>query len=43
MSIAQLGHLPKYDPESAKARLYGKLFTALLTERLIHHAAAISP
>lgn len=42
-SIAQLGHLPKYDPESATAWLYGKLFTALLTERLIHHAVAISP
>ncbi len=42
-SIAQLGHLPKYSPESAKAWLYGKLFTALLTERLIHHAVAISP
>ncbi|MCY4287252.1 MAG: transposase [Aestuariivita sp.] len=42
-SIAQLGHLPKYHPESAKAWLYGKLFTALLTKRLIHHAVAISP
>lgn len=42
-SIAQLGHLPRHDPESAKAWLYGKLFTALLTERLIHHAVAISP
>ncbi len=42
-SIAQLGHLPKYNPESAKAWLYGKPFAALLTERLIHHAVAISP
>lgn len=42
-SIAQLGHLPKYDPDSARAWLYGKLFAALLTERLIHHAVAISP
>lgn len=41
--IANLGHLPKYDPESAKAWLYGKLFTALLTEKLIVHADAISP
>ena len=41
--IAQLGHLPKYDEESAKAWLYGKLFVALLTEKLIHHACAISP
>ena len=41
--IAQLGHLPKYDEESAKAWLYGKLFVALLTEKLIHHACAVSP
>ena len=41
--IAQLGHLPKYDEESAKAWLYGKLFVALLTEKLIHHARAVSP
>ncbi len=42
-SIAQLGHLPKYDDESAKAWLYGKLFVALLTEKLIAHAESISP
>jgi hypothetical protein len=41
--IAQLGHLPKYDQQSAKAWLYGKLFVALLTEKLIHHAVALSP
>ena len=41
--IAQLGHLPKYDEQSAKAWLYGKLFVALLTEKLIHHAVALSP
>ena len=41
--IVQLGHLPKYDEESAKAWLYGKLFVALLTEKLIHHACAVSP
>jgi hypothetical protein len=41
--IAQLGHLPKYEDESAKAWLYGKLFVALLTEKLIHHACAVSP
>lgn len=41
--IAQLGHLPKYEEESAKAWLYGKLFVALLTEKLIHHACAVSP
>jgi hypothetical protein len=41
--IAQLGHLPKYDQDSAKAWLYGKLFVTLLTEKLIQHACAISP
>ena len=42
-SLAQLGHLPKYDEESAKAWLYGKLLVALLVEKLVHHATAISP
>ena len=42
-SLAQLGHVPKYDDESAKAWLYGKLFVALLVEKLIHHARTISP
>jgi hypothetical protein len=41
--IAQLGHLPKHDEESAKAWLYGKLFVALLTEKLIHQARSLSP
>jgi hypothetical protein len=41
--IAQLGHLPKHDEESAKAWLYGKLFTALVTEKIINHAVSISP
>jgi hypothetical protein len=41
--IAQLGHLPKYDDDSARAWLYGKLFVALLTEKLIQHARSISP
>ena len=42
-SLAQLGHLPKYDDDSAKAWLYGKLLVALLVEKLIRHATAISP
>ena len=42
-SLAQLGHVPKYDDDSAKAWLYGKLFVALLVEKLIHHARAIPP
>ena len=29
--IAQLGHLPKYDQESAKAWLYGKLGSSLFS------------
>ena len=41
--IAQLGHLPKEDDESSKAWLYGKLFAALLTERLIQKAESFSP
>lgn len=41
--IAQLGHLPKQDPESAKAWLYGKLLVALLTDKLIQQARALSP
>jgi hypothetical protein len=41
--IAQLGHLPKHDQDSAKAWLYGKLFVALLTEKLIQHARVFSP
>ena len=42
-SIAQLGHLPKHGGDSSIAWLYGKLFVALLTEKLIHHASAVSP
>ena len=41
--IAQLGHFPKHDPQSAKAWLYGKLFVALLTEKVIEQARALSP
>jgi hypothetical protein len=41
--IAQLGHLPKYDDESAQAWLYGKLFIALMAEKLIQQARSISP
>lgn len=42
-SIAQLGHLPKYSDDSSKAWLYGKLFVALLTEKIIEHATSVSP
>ncbi len=42
-SLAQLGHLPKFDDESAKAWLYGKLLVALLTEKIDRHARTLSP
>lgn len=42
-SLAAFGHLPKYDDQSSRAWLYGKLFIGLLTEKLMRHASAISP
>ena len=42
-SLAGLGHLPKYDDVSARAWLYGKLFTGLLVEKFIHYAENVSP
>jgi hypothetical protein len=42
-SIMGLGHLPKKDPATARAWLYGKLLTSLLVERIIQAANAISP
>jgi IS4 transposase len=41
--IAQLGHLPKNDAQSARAWLYGKMFVALLVEKLLTHAHSVSP
>jgi hypothetical protein len=41
--IAQIGHLPKRDDDSAEAWLYGKLFVALLTQRMVEHASLFSP
>jgi len=41
--LAQLGHLPKRDDESARAWLCGKLFVALPVEKLIRHASSVSP
>jgi hypothetical protein len=41
--IAELGHLPKYHDDSAKAWLYGKLLVALLTEKVIQQAQILSP
>ena len=42
-SLAEFGHLPKYDDRSTRAWLYGKLFVGLLTEKLVHYARAVSP
>ena len=36
--IIGVGHLPKKDPESCIAWLYGKMFVALLVERLYREA-----
>jgi len=42
-SLAQLGHLPKYDAQSSRAWLYGKLLVALLTQKLVRIGREISP
>ena len=42
-SILALGHLPKHDEQSSRAWLYGKLFVALLTQKLIRLGSSISP
>lgn len=42
-SLAQLGHLPKQDEETARAWFSGKLLVALLMEKLGFQARTISP
>jgi len=42
-SIVQLGHLPKQNDQSSRAWLYGKLFVALLTQKLMRLGSTISP
>lgn len=42
-SIVQLGHIPKQDDESSRAWLYGKLFVALLSQKLSRVGSTISP
>jgi hypothetical protein len=42
-SILAMGHLPKYDDQSSRAWLYGKLLVALLTQKLIRLGSEISP
>lgn len=41
--IIGIGHLPKHNPESCIAWLHGKLFVALLVERLYQEAEFFSP
>jgi hypothetical protein len=42
-SIIGVGHLPKHNPESCIAWLHGKMFVALLVERLYQEAEFFSP
>lgn len=42
-SLLQLGHLPKGDPETARAWMHLKLLLALIIEQLIHDARFFSP
>jgi hypothetical protein len=42
-SLGNVGHLPKRDPASSRAWIYGKLLVALLTEKMQRHAASFSP
>lgn len=41
--IIGIGHLPKHNPESCIAWLHGKMFVALLVERLYQEAEFFSP
>lgn len=42
-SITELGSLPKYRDDSSRAWIYGKLFVALLTEKMVRYAGSFSP
>jgi Transposase DDE domain len=42
-SVVRLGHIPKQDDQSSRAWLYGKLFVALLSQKLARVGSAISP
>ena len=42
-SLAQIGHLPKHDEQSARAWLYGKLLVVLLGQKLMRLGRDISP
>lgn len=42
-TLLRVGHVPKHDDRSSKAWLYGKLFVALLAEKLIRVGRSTSP
>jgi hypothetical protein len=42
-SIIGIGHLPKHNPDSCRAWLCGKMFVAMLVERLHQEAEFLSP
>jgi hypothetical protein len=42
-SIIGLGHLPKFDPDSSRAWIHGKLFVALLAETLVDAPKSFFP
>jgi len=42
-TLLRAGHVPKYDDQSSKAWLYGKLLVALLAEKMIRVGRAVSP
>jgi hypothetical protein len=42
-SLLNSGHIPKYDPDSSRAWLQGKLLTSLLIERLLQESELFSP
>ena len=42
-SVVQLGHVPKQDDQSSRAWLYGKLFVALLSQKLTRIGNDLSP
>ena len=42
-TLAKMGQLPKTDPESSRAWLYGKLLLALLAQKVIRIGRSISP
>jgi|HubBroStandDraft_1064217.scaffolds.fasta_scaffold83922_2 hypothetical protein len=42
-TLLRVGHVPKYDDQSSRAWLYGKLLVALLAEKLIRIGRTLSP